>query len=87
MPVVPLNPLVELSARELHVLALMAEGYTNAGISAACHLSTKTVESHVRNIYRKLDLPATPYAHRRVMAVLIYHSAAAAAAARRPAAA
>lgn len=74
MDTVPADRIGELSARELHILALMAEGYSNTGISALLHLSSKTVETHVRSIYRKLDLPASPRMHRRVMSVLLYRA-------------
>jgi DNA-binding NarL/FixJ family response regulator len=66
------DPLDALSPRELQMLALMAEGYSNAGICALHHLSEKTVEAHVRSIFRKLDIPVAGLGHRRVLAVLIY---------------
>ena len=64
------DPLAELSARELEVLRLMAEGRSNAGISQALFLSDRTVESHVTSIFRKLRLQDTPDDHRRVLAVI-----------------
>jgi serine/threonine-protein kinase PknK len=66
------DPLAGLTAREREVLALMAEGRTDRGIREALWLSQKTVESHVRSIFRKLDLPASPDANRRVHAVLVF---------------
>ena len=54
------DPLAALTPREREILALMAEGRTDRGIREALWLSQKTVESHVRSIFRKLDLPATP---------------------------
>jgi DNA-binding NarL/FixJ family response regulator len=64
------DPLAELTPRERQVLALMAEGVSNAGICKRLALSPKTVESHVRAIFRKLGLVDEPGEHRRVLAVL-----------------
>jgi DNA-binding NarL/FixJ family response regulator len=61
-----------LSDRERGVLALMAEGHANQAIARDLHISNKTCESHVRSIFRKLDLPADGAVHRRVHAVLKY---------------
>ncbi len=66
------DPLAALTAREREVLALMAEGRTDRGIREALWLSQKTVEAHVRSIFRKLELPATPADNRRVHAVLAF---------------
>jgi serine/threonine-protein kinase len=66
------GPLDELTPREREVLGLMAEGRSNHGIGAALTLSPKTVESHVRQIFMKLELDETPDDHRRVLAVLSY---------------
>jgi serine/threonine-protein kinase len=64
------DPLGELTAREREVLALMAQGRSNAGIGAALFLSPKTIETHVRAIFAKLGLPESPDGNRRVLAVL-----------------
>jgi DNA-binding NarL/FixJ family response regulator len=64
------DPLDTLSPREREVLALMAEGRSNAGIAGQIFVTEGTVEKHVRSILTKLDLPETDTAHRRVLAVL-----------------
>ena len=64
------DPLDNLSPREREVLALMAEGRSNAGIASEIFVTEGTVEKHVRSILTKLDLPETDTAHRRVLAVL-----------------
>ncbi|MDX6561860.1 MAG: hypothetical protein QOD65_1674 [Gaiellales bacterium] len=61
---------VDLSPREREVLALMAEGRTNAAIARRLWVTGGAVEKHVRSIFRKLDLPDTPDDHRRVLAVM-----------------
>ena len=66
------SPLDELSARELEVLALIAEGHSNEGISKKLFVSTKTVETHVRHILLKLGIREAADYHRRVLAVLAY---------------
>jgi DNA-binding NarL/FixJ family response regulator len=66
------DPLTELTPREREVLALVAEGRTDRGIAEALWLSPKTVETHVRTIFRKLDLPSAPTENRRVHAVLTF---------------
>jgi serine/threonine-protein kinase PknK len=64
------DPLDVLSPRERDVLALMAEGASNAGIAHRIFVTEGTVEKHVRSILTKLDLPANQTDHRRVLAVL-----------------
>jgi serine/threonine-protein kinase PknK len=64
------DPLDVLSPREREVLALMAEGASNAGIAGRIYVAEGTVEKHVRSILTKLDLPESDTGHRRVLAVL-----------------
>jgi serine/threonine-protein kinase PknK len=66
------DPLKRLSAREREVLALMAEGRSNAGIARPLFVSEGTVEKHVRSILAKLDLEETEEDHRRVLAVITF---------------
>jgi DNA-binding NarL/FixJ family response regulator len=66
------DPLAALSTREGEVLALMAEGRSNAGIARQLWVTEGTVEKHVRSILAKLCLPGTDDDHRRVLAVIRY---------------
>jgi DNA-binding NarL/FixJ family response regulator len=66
------DPLDALSPREREVLALMAEGRSNAGISRQLWVTEGTVEKHVRSILIKLRLPETEEVHRRMLAVLAF---------------
>jgi DNA-binding NarL/FixJ family response regulator len=66
------DPLAALSAREREVLALMAEGRSNAGIARRLWVTGGTVEKHVRSILTKLNLPETSDDHRRVLAVVTF---------------
>lgn len=69
----PARPtLAGLTPRELEVLALMAEGCSNAAIVERLVISPKTLERHVGAILVKLGLPPTVHEHRRVRAVLAY---------------
>ena len=65
-----------LTERELEVLALLAEGRSNAGIADILVLSPRTVENHVASIFRALDLDEDQTGNRRVQATLAYLSAA-----------
>ncbi len=64
------DPLAALTPREREVLQLMAEGRSNAGISAQLVVTEGAVEKHVSSIFTKLDLPPAENDHRRVLAVL-----------------
>jgi DNA-binding NarL/FixJ family response regulator len=66
------DPLAMLTTREREVLALMAEGRSNAGIGQALWVTEGTVEKHVRSIMMKLQLPEAAEVHRRVLAVLAF---------------
>ena len=67
-----INPLDRLTEREREVLSLMAEGRSNHAIQERLFVSSRTVETHVRNILMKLGLNETPDDHRRVLAVLAF---------------
>src|SRR5262245_18933695 len=62
--------LLRLTPREREVLALMAEGRSNAGVAAELVVSDSAVAKHVNSIFTKLDLPVIDSDHRRVLAVL-----------------
>jgi serine/threonine-protein kinase PknK len=66
------DPLDALSPREREVLALMAEGRSNAGIARQLWVTEGTVEKHVRSILMKLQVPETDDDHRRVHAVITF---------------
>jgi len=66
------DPLAELTEREREVLALVAEGLSNAAIAKRLYVTPRTVETHVTQIMSKLGLEADPDSHRRVLAVLAY---------------
>ena len=61
-----------LTPREREVLALMAEGRSNAGIASRLWVTEGTVEKHVHSILAKLQLPETDDDHRRVLAVITF---------------
>jgi DNA-binding NarL/FixJ family response regulator len=64
------HPLEDLTQREREVLRLMAEGLTDRGIAEKLWVTPKTIETHVRHILRKLDIPSGTANNRRVHAVL-----------------
>jgi DNA-binding NarL/FixJ family response regulator len=66
------DPLAVLTPRERDVLALMAEGRSNAAMAAALVVSERAIEKHVTGIFSKLELPPAPQDHRRVLAVLAF---------------
>ena len=66
------SPLAELTDRERQVLELIAEGRSNQAIADRLFLSPKTIETHIRLIFQKLELSESPDSHRRVLAVLAF---------------
>ena len=66
------GPLDNLTPRERDVLALIAEGRSNAGVAQELVVSVAAVERHVTGIFDKLGLHQSPEQHRRVLAVLKY---------------
>ncbi len=68
----PRDPLAALTAREREVLALVAEGRSNAAIAARLHVTEAAIGKHVGNILAKLNLPPDDDTNRRVLAVLTW---------------
>jgi DNA-binding NarL/FixJ family response regulator len=66
------SPLARLTPREREVLALLAEGKSNAAVAEGLVLSERAVEKHINSIFAKLGLPEARDAHRRVKAVLLF---------------
>ena len=65
-------PITRLTDRERDVLALMAEGRSNAAIAQQLYVSEKAVSKHCTSIFAKLDLPPSETDNRRVLAVLAF---------------
>jgi DNA-binding NarL/FixJ family response regulator len=66
------DPLAALSMREKEVLALMAEGRSNAAIAERLVITSGAVEKHISNIFAKINLPDVGSDNRRVLAVLAW---------------
>ena len=66
------DPMGRLTSREREVIALMAEGRSNAAIAGAMFITGKAVDKHINSIFMKLDLPLDADDNRRVLAVLRY---------------
>jgi DNA-binding NarL/FixJ family response regulator len=71
-------PVASLTPREREVLALMAEGRSNAAIAARLFVTEKAVSKHTNNIFMRLGLPPSADDNRRVLAVIAYLEGAAA---------
>jgi DNA-binding NarL/FixJ family response regulator len=68
----PAGPLDRLTPREREVLALIAQGRSNAGVAQELVVTVAAVERHVTSIFDKLGLHQSTEQHRRVLAVLQY---------------
>src|SRR3954454_13300087 len=68
----PESPLDRLTPREREVLALIAQGRSNAGVAEELVITVAAVERHITSIFDKLGLHQSPEQHRRVLAVLTY---------------
>jgi DNA-binding NarL/FixJ family response regulator len=66
------DPLAALTPREREILALVAEGCTDRAIAERLWITPKTVEAHIRSVFRKLDIPNAPGQNRRIHAVLTF---------------
>jgi serine/threonine-protein kinase len=66
------DPVDELTDRERDVLALVAEGLSNSAIAGRLYITERTVEAHVKQIFRKLGIPPSTDTNRRVLAVLTF---------------
>ena len=67
--------LAALTDRQREVLALMAEGHSNAAIAQRLFITEKAVVRHASHVYEALGIPPDPSGHRRVIAVVRYLSA------------
>jgi DNA-binding NarL/FixJ family response regulator len=68
-------PVGALTTREREVLALMAEGRSNAAIAGRLFITEKAISKHISNIFSKLGMPPSDDDNRRVLAVLTYLNA------------
>ncbi|MER7663092.1 MULTISPECIES: response regulator transcription factor [unclassified Streptomyces] len=68
------DPPAALTPREREVLALVAEGRSNAAIARALVVTEAAVGKHIGSILAKLDLPPAEDTHRQVLAVLAFLS-------------
>ncbi|MCW2687075.1 MAG: DNA-binding response regulator [Mycobacterium sp.] len=66
------SPITRLTERESQVLALMAQGRSNAAIATSLFLSEKSISKHTSNIFAKLHLAPDDDNNRRVLAVISY---------------
>ena len=69
------GPLDRLTPREREVLALMAEGRSNAAVAGRLGITEKAIAKHTNNIFLKLDLPIDSDDNRRVLAVVAWLAA------------
>ncbi len=69
-PAKPHRPVEALTEREHEVLAPVAQGLTDRGIGQRLWLTRKTVETHIRHILAKLNVPDDPQHNRRALAYL-----------------
>ena len=71
-PISARSPIKQLTPRQLEVLALIAQGYSNAAVGLELQLSVKTVENVINAVYQTLSIPTQEKIHPRVKAVLMY---------------